>query len=89
MSETRIERMRSLLASALEPERLEIDDESHLHTGHPGARGGLGHYRVEIVSARFAGQAPLARHRLVYAALGDMMRTDIHALGIDARAPGE
>ena len=56
---------------------------------HAGARDGRGHFRVRIVSTAFRGQLPLARHRAVYAALGELMQTDIHALAIDARAPEE
>ena len=85
----RIERMRALLQEALQPERLEIADDSHRHAGHAGARGGQGHFTVEIVSGAFAGLAPIARHRAVYAALGGMMTTDIHALAIRARTPDE
>lgn len=87
MSE-RLERIRTALAQ-LEPSQLELIDESHKHAGHEGARDGRGHFRVRIVTAQFEGRAPLARHRLVYAALGDLMQTDIHALAIDARAPHE
>ncbi|WP_257387690.1 BolA family protein [Tahibacter caeni] len=85
MSE-RLERIRTAL-QALQPQQLELIDESHKHAGHEGARDGRGHFRVRIVAAQFAGLAPLARHRRVYAALGDLMQTDIHALAIDARAP--
>ena len=85
----RVARMRSLLETAFAPESLEIADDSHRHAGHAGARDGRGHFSVEIASAAFAGMAPLARHRAVYAALGEMMQTDIHALAIVARAPGE
>ncbi len=88
MSE-RMERMRRALEVGLSPRQLELEDQSHLHAGHAGARDGRGHYRVVVVSEVFAGKAPLARHRAVYAALGEMMQTDIHALSIDARAPGE
>ncbi|MEP7042120.1 MAG: BolA family protein [Dokdonella sp.] len=88
MSE-RVERIRARLATALAPQELAIEDESHKHAGHAGARDGRGHFRVHIVSAAFRGKAPLARHRAVYAALGDLMQTDIHALAIDARAPQE
>ena len=84
----RIERMRTALA-ALSPEALEIRDDSHRHVGHEGARDGRGHFSVDITSAAFEGMAPLARHRRVYAALGDMMQTDIHALQIKARTPAE
>jgi len=89
LNPARIGRMRTLLAEALHPERLEIIDDSHRHAGHAGARGGQGHFTVEIVSAAFAGLSPIARHRAVYAALGDMMTTDIHALAIRARTPDE
>ena len=85
----RVERIRALLTDALAPETIEVVDDSHKHAGHAGARGGQGHFGVDIVSAAFAGKLPLARHRLVYAALGDMMQTDIHALSIQARAPDE
>ena len=85
---TRIERIREALA-ALQPVTLDVVDDSHKHAGHAGARGGQGHFSVDIVSAAFAGKLPLARHRLVYAALGEMMQTDIHALAIEAKAPGE
>ncbi|TCT24495.1 BolA protein family transcriptional regulator [Thermomonas haemolytica] len=89
LNPARVERIRALLTEALAPLVLEVHDDSHRHAGHAGARGGQGHFRVEIVSAAFAGKPPLARHRLVYAALGTMMQTDIHALAIHARAPDE
>ena len=73
---------------ALSPVRLEIIDESHKHAGHAGARDG-GHYRLTIVSPRFSGCATMQRHRLIYAALGPMMRGEIHALSIRALAPEE
>ena len=85
----RVARIRALLGEALQPQRLEVADDSHKHAGHAGARGGQGHFSVDIVSAAFAGKLPLARHRLVYAALGDMLQTDIHALAIRARTPDE
>ena len=85
----RVERIRALLTEALAPQSLDVADDSHKHAGHAGARGGQGHFSVDIVSAAFAGKLPLARHRLVYAALGEMMQTDIHALSIRARTPDE
>lgn len=85
----RIERMRAMLERALAPTSLHIVDDSHKHAGHAGARDGQGHFSVEVASDAFAGKAPLACHRLVYAALGDMMRTDIHALVIRTRTPDE
>lgn len=87
MSE-RLQRIRDAL-QPLQPQQLELVDESHKHAGHEGARDGRGHFRLRIVSAQFSGRAALARHRLVYAALGDLMQTDIHAFAIDARAPDE
>ncbi len=83
----REQRLREKLESAFAPVELCIVDESAQHAGHAGAAGGLGHFRVVIVAAAFAGLAPIARHRRVYAALGEMMQTDIHALTLDARAP--
>jgi BolA protein len=75
--------------SALAPESIQVEDESAKHAGHEGARGGGGHYRLTLVSAQFAGRPLQARHRLVYEALGSLMRKDIHALSIHAFAPGE
>lgn len=89
MSAARVERIREALAAAFAPVRLQVRDDSHHHIGHEGAKDGRGHFHVEIVSERFAGLAPLARHRAVYAALGAMMQTDIHALSIAARTPDE
>lgn len=74
---------------ALAPESLEITDESGQHIGHSGAAAGGGHYRLTIVSPRFRSLAPIARHRLVYQTLGDLMRGPIHALSIHAYAPDE
>ena len=73
----------------LAPESVELQDESGQHAGHAGAQGGGGHYRLVIVSPRFAGKGRVERHRLVYAALGDLMQQRIHALAILAYAPGE
>lgn len=89
MTAGRVERIRQALEQAFQPELLEVADDSHRHVGHAGARDGRGHFDVTIVSAAFAGRAPLARHRAIYAALGEMMTTDIHALSIHASAPGE
>lgn len=88
MNADRIERIRAALQS-LQPLALDIRDDSHRHAGHEGARDGRGHFAVDVVSEAFAGLAPLARHRRVYAALGDMMQTDIHALQVRARTPAE
>ena len=83
-----IQEMRDRLAP-LAPEQLEILDESALHAGHAGARAGGGHFKLTLVSPAFAGQSLIARHRLVYQALGDLMTVKIHALSITALAPGE
>lgn len=85
----RPEAIRRALAAAFAPVSLEVIDDSHRHAGHAGARDGRGHFDVRIVSERFTGLGPLARHRAVYAALGDLMTTDIHALAITARTPSE
>lgn len=74
---------------ALDPLSLLIEDDSHLHAGHAGARGGGGHFRVDIVATAFTGRNTLARHRLVYDTAGDLMRHRIHALVIRARTPEE
>ncbi|MFM8901096.1 MAG: BolA family protein [Burkholderiales bacterium] len=76
------------LQTALNPEQLMVQDDSHLHAGHAGAKEGR-HFSVQIVSHRFHGMARLARHRLVYDSLSELMGQGIHALAIDARAPGE
>jgi BolA protein len=75
--------------AALEPQALDLQDESALHAGHEGARGGGGHFRLTIVSPRFSGRSTLERHRLVYGALGPLMHRQIHALAIKAVAPEE
>lgn len=85
---SRIERMRAALA-VLEPARIEIEDDSHLHAGHAGAAGGGGHYRLTVVSAQFSGKSTLERHRMVYSALHELMREEVHALNIRALAPDE
>ena len=75
--------------AALQPGLVELVDESHLHAGHAGAKGGGGHYRLTIVSPQFSGKNTVARHRMIYAALGPMMQQQIHALAIRALAPEE
>jgi BolA family transcriptional regulator, general stress-responsive regulator len=75
--------------AALEPTAVELVDESGRHVGHEGAKGGGGHYRLTIVSARFAGKPVRERHRMVYGALGELMGREVHALAIAARAPDE
>lgn len=84
---TRIERITAALKARFDDAHIEIEDESHLHAGHAGAATGRGHFRLRIVSSAFAGLTPIARHRAVYAALGDLMQSDVHALSIDAQTP--
>ncbi|MDH4274983.1 MAG: BolA family transcriptional regulator [Gammaproteobacteria bacterium] len=76
------------LTTALSPVKIEIVDDSHRHAGHASARGG-GHFQVTIVSAAFSGKSLIQRHRLVYDALQDAMRDEIHALSIKAYTPDE
>ncbi len=85
----RIQAIRERLETALEPDSIDITDESHLHVGHPGAAGGGGHFSVRIVSSKFSEQNLLARHRMVYDALADLMQTEIHALSIKADTPDD
>jgi BolA protein len=85
----RVARIREILTREFAPTALDIEDQGHLHIGHAGARDGRGHFRVRIVSPAFAGQSPVVRHRAVYGALAEMLKTDIHALAVEARTPDE
>jgi BolA protein len=89
VTEVRRERLAGRLKDGLGPDHLEVIDDSHHHAGHAGAADGRGHFTVLIVSQRFAGLSTLERHKLVYQVVGDMMTTDVHALSIQALAPGE
>jgi BolA family transcriptional regulator, general stress-responsive regulator len=89
MTSDRLERLTQRLQAGLAPEHLEVIDDSHRHAGHAGAADGRGHFTVLVVSPRFTGLGTLKRHQLVYEAVGNMMATDIHALSIQALAPGE
>ena len=89
MSGETVNLLQQRLTAALQPTALAIRDDSHLHAGHVGARSGGGHYHIDIVAAAFAGKNTVARHRMIYDALGDLMRRDIHALAIQARSPEE
>lgn len=84
----RLNLIRSALA-ALQPSSLTVHDESYLHEGHHGAKGGGGHFTVSIVSPQFAGKPAIKRHQMIYEALGNLMQTDIHAISIQAKAPEE
>lgn len=82
------DQIENLLRTALAPTALVVHDDSHLHAGHAGAREGR-HFSVQLTSARFAGLARVARHRLVYDSLGPLGAQGVHALAITAKAPGE
>jgi len=81
---TRVDTIRQRLVEAFNPESLELVDESARHAGHTGNKAGGGHYLVTLVSDVFAGKSTIQRHRMVYEALGDMMKSEIHALSIKA-----
>lgn len=85
----RVQRIEELLRAALAPESLEVVDESHLHAGHEGAKSGGGHFAVTVVAPQFGGLNTVQRHRLVYAALQEMIPRDIHALSVRAFSPNE
>jgi intracellular septation protein len=87
LAPSRAQRLRERLESRFAPAQLDVEDESHLHEGHAGAAGGQSHFRIRIVSESFRGIPSVARHRLVYAAVDDLLKTDIHALAIEALAP--
>ena len=89
MTKHRVTEIERLLTAALEPTDLLVKDQSHLHAGHAGAQDGKGHFEVRIVSDRFSGQGRIARHRMVFAALGAFVESDIHALSIHAVSPSD
>lgn len=89
MTAERIQQIQTRLEAEFAPSQLQVKDQSHLHAGHAGARDGMGHFEVTIVADAFEGKSRIERHRLVYAALGSMMQTDIHALKINAFTPNE
>jgi len=85
----RIEIIHDKLQAALNPVTLDITDDSHLHVGHAGAQDGAGHFTVNIVAESFKDMSTIARHRLIYDALAELMPDQIHALSIKASAPSE
>ena len=89
MAVDRRDRIETVLRQALAPQHVEVVDESALHAGHAGAAGGGGHFRALVVSERFQGQDLLTRQRMVYAALGDAMKSEIHALALRTLTPEE
>jgi BolA family transcriptional regulator, general stress-responsive regulator len=88
-TEARTTELRARLLRAFDPLDFELIDDSAAHRGHAGAAAGGGHYRARIRSARFEGLAKVARHRLVYHAVGDLMGRDVHALTLVLLAPDE
>ena len=80
----RVEAIRERLTNQLQPTQLDIIDESHLHAGHPGAASGGGHFAVTITASAFNGKSLIEQHRLVYLAVDDLMKSEIHALSIKA-----
>ena len=85
----RIAEIKARLERELSPSHIEIIDESHLHAGHAGAASGAGHFSVTVVSDKFAGKSAIQRHRMVYMAVDDLMRTEIHALSIQTQVPDD
>lgn len=85
----RVAMIEERLRNAFSPLSLDVVDESAQHVGHAGARRGGGHYALTIVATQFAGHNPVQRHRMIYDALGDAMREEIHALSIRAYTPDE
>lgn len=89
MTSERVKVIEAKLTAEFFPVKLQVKDQSHLHAGHEGSKGGGGHFHVTIVSEAFDGCPPLQRHRMIFSALGSLMETDIHALRINALTPAE
>ena len=88
-NENRLRAIEYHLIKVLQPETLTVQDDSAAHIGHSGAATGAGHFTVTVVAKVFEGKSLVERHRLVYDALSEMLKTDIHALKIDAKTPAE
>lgn len=89
MNVSRVTAIEKRLTEVFAPVKLLVKDQSHLHAGHEGAKAGGGHFHVTIVAEAFVGRQAIERHRMVFAALDTMMQSEIHALRIQALAPGE
>lgn len=89
MTADRVATIERMLRAGLSPSQILVKDQSHLHAGHEGAKEGKGHFDVTVVSEKFDGLNRIARHRLIYDALGAFMESDIHALRINALSPSE
>ena len=87
MTTERVQTIEQILTNTFSPEYLLVKDQSHLHAGHAGAKGGGGHFDVTIRAAAFSGCSRIEAHKLIYTALGDLMSTEVHALSIKAGAP--
>lgn len=83
----RLETIRTRLINTFAPIQLDIEDQSHLHVGHPGAQSGAGHFSVQITSELFQGKKEIERHRMIYQTLDDLIPTEIHALAIKTAVP--
>lgn len=88
-NEERVALIRQRLRDALAAQSVEVEDDSHRHIGHEGAKDGRGHFNVTVVADAFDAKSLVERHRMVYEAVGELMDTDIHALSIQARTPAE
>lgn len=89
MTPDRVSMIKGRLRDAFQPVELMVKDQSQLHAGHAGAQDGRGHFDVTITAEAFGGASRIQRHRMIYDALGDLMKSDIHALRIKARTPAE
>ena len=89
MSRDRVKLIREELEAQFAPSELLVKDQSHLHVGHAGAKGGMGHFDVSIVADKFKGKNRVQRHQMIYDALRELLQTDIHALRIKAFEPSE
>ena len=89
MTAERAERIRERLEAEFAPQHILVKDQSYLHAGHAGAQDGKGHFDVRIVAEAFRDKNRMQRHRMVYAALGELMEDEIHALSIRAQTPDE
>ena len=84
MNQQQLKHIKERLTKVFHPEKLIVADESHYHIGHPGTKEGKGHFSVEITAKAFRNKNQIECHRLIYEALGNLMKTDIHALRIRA-----
>jgi BolA protein len=86
---TRTETIRNILNTSIQPQFIEVLDDSQAHAGHEGAKAGGGHFYLTIISDKFIDKSRIQRHQLIYGTLGDLMHNEIHALSIKAFTPQE